>query len=213
MSVAVKVCGLTDASTLATAIGGGAAFVGFVFFPASPRVLTPSRAASLAAAVPPAAKRIGVVVDADDATLEAILAAVELDMLQCHGSETPARVAEIRERFRRPVIKAIAVADDEDVLSAGDYQEAADMLLFDGRPPPAASRPGGNASTFEWSLLRARQWRLPWILAGGLNIDNLASAVAQSGARIIDVSSGLELTPGRKDPARITAFLELARSL
>lgn len=163
--------------------------------------------------VPSVTKRIGVVVDADDATLEHILADVELDMLQCHGRESPARVAEIRARFRRPVIKAIAVADDEDVLSARQYEEAADMLLFDGRPPPVASRPGGNATTFEWSLLRSRRWRLPWILAGGLNIENLAAAVAESGASTIDVSSGLELTPGRKDPEKIAAFLDLARDL
>lgn len=213
MSVAVKICGLTDSATLAAAVSGGAAFVGFVFFPASPRALAPADAAPLAAAVPPVTKRIGVVVDADDATLEHILADVDLDMLQCHGAESPTRVAGIRARFGRPVIKAIAVADGEDIRKARQYEEAADMLLFDGRPPPTASRPGGNATTFEWSLLRSRDWRLPWILAGGLNIDNLAAAVAESGAMIIDVSSGLELTPGRKDPKKIAAFLDLAREL
>jgi phosphoribosylanthranilate isomerase len=213
MSVAVKVCGLTDASTLDVAVKGGAAFVGFVFFSASPRALTPLHASSLAAAVPAAVKRIGVVVDAEDAALEHILSTVELDLLQCHGSESPRRIAEIRSRFGRPVIKAIAVADAEDVSAARRYEEVVDMLLFDGRPPPTASRPGGNATPLPWSLLAARRWRRPWILAGGLNVDNLAAAVAESGARTIDVSSGVEVAPGRKDAGKIAAFLDLAQVL
>ena len=213
MSVAVKVCGLTDASALEAAVRGGAAFVGFVFFSASPRALTPLRAATLVAAVTAPVKRIGVIVDADNASLEHILSTVGLDMLQCHGTESPTRIVEIRARFKRPVIKAIAVAGDEDVLAARDYEDAADMLLFDSRPPPAASRPGGNAIPFPWSLLRARRCRRPWILAGGLNVDNLAAAVAQSGASTIDVSSGVESAPGRKDPTKIAAFLDLARDL
>ncbi len=213
MSVAVKVCGLTDASTLAVAIEGGAAFVGFVFFAASPRALTPLRASLLAAAVPAPVKRIGVVVDADDAKLEHILSVVGLDMLQCHGTESPARIADIRARFRRPVIKAIPVGSDADVRGARDYEDAADMLLFDSQPAPAASRPGGNATVFQWSLLHLKKWRRPWILAGGLSVGNLVSAVAQSGARTIDVSSGVEVAPGRKDPEKIIAFLELARDL
>lgn len=213
MSVAVKVCGLTDLPALDAALSGGAAYVGFVFFPASPRVLVPARAALLAAAVPPTTKRIGVIVDADDATLQDILASVDLDMLQCHGTKSPARVSEIRAQFRRPVIKAIAVASEEDVLAAHPYEDVADMLLFDGRPPPTASRPGGNATSFEWSLLRSRHWHRPWILAGGLSVDNLATAVAESGARTVNVSSSLEVAPGCKDPARITAILDLARDL
>lgn len=213
MPVAVKVCGLTEASTLDVAVKGGAAFVGFVFFPASPRALSLPQASSLAAAVPADVRRIGVVVDADDAALTAILSAVDLDLLQCHGTESPRRIAEIRSRFGRPVIKAIGVSRDEDLAAARDYEVAADMLLFDGRPPAAASRPGGNAIAFPWSLPRARNWRLPWILAGGLSADNLAQAVTESGARTVDVSSGVEIAPGRKDASKIATFLDLARTL
>ena len=213
MSVAVKVCGLTDAAMLEVAVERGAAFVGFVFFAASPRSLSPLQASVLAAAVPPPVKRVGVVVDADDAVLEQILSIVGLDMLQCHGAESPARIAEIRARFRRPVIKAIAIVDDADVRAAGEYEDTADLLLFDGRAGPEASRPGGNATSFKWSLLSSKSWRRPWILAGGLNAGNLAAAVAASGATTVDVSSGVELAPGRKDPRKIAAFLDLAREL
>jgi phosphoribosylanthranilate isomerase len=212
MRVAVKICGLTDAASVAAAVGGGARLVGFVFFPPSPRALSPAAARNLAAAVPAEVARVGVVVDADDDQLETLLSVVPLEYLQCHGGETPGRLAEIRARFRIPVIKAIAVAGREDVAAAERYEAAADMLLFDARAPAGSNRPGGNACRFDWALLR-RPWRRPWLLAGGLTAETVASAVAVSGAAALDVSSGVEDAPGRKSVARIEAFLAAARML
>lgn len=210
MALEVKICGLADAVALDAAVSGGARMVGFVFYPPSPRALAPAAAAALALRVPPGVSRVGLVVDADDAAIAAILAQVSLDLLQLHGSETPARVADVRSRFRLPVIKAIAVEDVDDLAAADPYVAVADRLLFDARPPKDATRPGGNARAFDWRLLAGRGWPVPWLLAGGLQADNLAEAVRLSGAAAVDVSSGVEDASGHKSVALIRAFLDAA---
>jgi phosphoribosylanthranilate isomerase len=213
MSVAVKICGLSSEAAVEAAIAGRAAYVGFVFYPPSPRSVTPQRAGELCAAVPAGVRRVGLFVDADDRAIEATLAAAPLDILQFHGGETPERVADTRQRFGRKVMKAIAVAGPEDVASASRYEEVADLLLFDAKPPPGATRPGGNGLIFDWELIASRVWRLPWLLSGGLTAESLPDAVRISGAAAVDVSSGVESSPGRKDPDKIRAFLEVARGL
>lgn len=214
MSLEVKICGVNAPEALAAARDGGAAFVGFIFYPPSPRYVSPEQAAALAAEKG-ATRAVAVTVDADDTTLAGIQRAVAIDLWQLHGAESPERVAEVRARFGLPVMKALKVAGPEDLAAAEAYQEAADRLLFDAKPPEGASGmlPGGNALAFDWQLLADRSWPRPWMLSGGLNADNLAEAVAVSGAAAVDVSSGVEHAPGRKDPGRIKTLLELARTL
>lgn len=211
--IEVKICGLKTAEAVGAAVDGGARYLGFVFFPPSPRNLEPAVAAPLMAAVPPSVKRVGLVVNADNATLEALLAACPLDMLQLHGHEMPERAAAIRARFGLPILKALPISDAGDVQAARGYEEVADMLLFDAKPPKDASRPGGNALAFDWTLLAGTSWKRPWLLAGGLHAGNLAEAVRLSGARGVDVSSGVEDSPGVKSLAKIRAFLDAARGL
>ena len=209
--IRAKICGINSPEAMTAAVAGGAAFVGLVFFPPSPRALTPAQAAALAALVPDSVCKVGLFVDPDDDTVAA--AAPSLDMLQLHGSEPPARAAALRQRFDRPVMKAIKVATAADLDTAGAYRDAVDWLLFDAAPPPDAAVPGGNARAFDWSLLAGRRWPKPWMLAGGLDATNVAAAVAASGARCVDVSSGVESARGHKDPALITAFLEAVAAL
>jgi phosphoribosylanthranilate isomerase len=152
-------------------------------------------------------------VDADDTAIAAVLKAAPLDILQFHGAESPARVAEANRRFSRPVMKAIAIAGPEDVDAAARYEDAADMLLFDAKPPPGATRPGGNGLAFDWQLIAGHRWRLPWMLSGGLTVELLPEAVRISGAVIVDVSSGVERSPGNKDTAKIRAFLAAAAAI
>jgi phosphoribosylanthranilate isomerase len=211
--IEVKICGLNTTSSVGAAVAGGARYVGFVFFPPSPRYVDPTYAVTLASFVPPGVLRVGVVVDADDATLHEILARVALDMLQLHGTEPPRRVAEVRERFGLPIMKAIAIAEEADLAEVADYVGVADRLLFDARSPANASRPGGNALTFDWRLLGGRRWPVPWLLAGGLDADNLAGAVRLTGAGAVDVSSGVEDAPGRKSVDKIRCFLAAAARL
>ena len=213
MAVAAKICGLGDEQSVQTAIAGGAAWVGFVFFPPSPRALSPARAAELARLVPEGVRKVGLFVAPDDALIAEVLAAVPLDLIQLHGQETPERVAEIREKFGVPVMKAVAVAEPADLDRARAYEAVADLLLFDARPPKGATRPGGNALAFDWALLKGSEWRRPWLLAGGLDAGNVAEAVRASGAAAVDVSSGVESAPGRKDPALIKAFLDAVKAL
>ncbi len=213
MAVAVKICGLNDSASVRAAVNGGAAMVGFVFFARSPRYVTPARQATLAAEVPPGVLKVGLVVDADDAMLDDLLAQARLDMLQLHGLENIERVEAIRARYGLPVMKAVAISGFKDIMLARDYETVADRLLFDARPPEGATRPGGNATAFDWLLLKDQSWRKPWLLAGGLNADNLAQAVAASGARAVDVSSGVEDRPGVKNPEKIQRFLAIARAL
>jgi len=213
VSVAAKICGLSTPETVAAAIAGGARFVGFVFFPPSPRNLPPARAGSLMRGVPDTVTRVGVFVDPDDDMLKRVLAAAPLDLVQLHGEESPERVAQIKQRFGRKAMKAIKVAAEGDLAAASRYIRVADWLMFDARPPKQATRPGGNALAFDWELLHARRWPLPWMLSGGLTPENVAEAVRISGATAVDVSSGVESAPGVKDVARIHAFLAAVRVL
>jgi phosphoribosylanthranilate isomerase len=213
MALEVKICGLKDAASVDAAVGGGARLTGFVFFPPSPRYLTPEAAAPLVARVPKGVTSVGLVVDLDDAAIEAILAKAALDMLQLHGQETPERVTAVRKRFGLPVMKAVALSAAEDIAKARTYEAVADRLLFDAKPPKGATRPGGNALAFDWELLRGTTWKLPWLLAGGLDAGNLKEAVSVSGAPGVDVSSGVETSPGVKSLAKIEEFLATARTL
>ncbi len=213
--VDAKICGLNDAGTLAMAVDAGAALVGFNFYPPSPRAVTAEAAAQLAATLPPGIKKVGLFVDPSDDDIATVLGRVDLDIIQLHGSESPARVAEIRRGFGRPVMKAVKIASRADLAETEAYDDAADMLLLDAKAPNdlADALPGGNGLTFDWNLIRDRRWRLPWMLAGGLDDRNVAEAVRISGADIVDVSSGVESAPGSKDPALIKAFLDAVKRL
>jgi len=213
VTIAVKICGISTEDALDAAIDGGAAYVGFVFFAASPRVITADRLKALAANVPEGIVRTGLFVDASDAEIAAAAATGCLDLLQLHGGETPDRVAEVRDTFELPVMKAVAIAGESDIARARAYEPSADRLLFDAKPPTAATRPGGNALGFDWALIRGQAWTRPWMLAGGLDTSNLGEAVAISGATAVDVSSGVEDSPGIKSPALIREFLRIAESL
>ena len=209
MPPAAKICGLSTPAAVQAALDGGAAYLGFVFFPASPRDIAPSRAAELAqparaAGVPV----VAVTVDAGDAELDAIMATLAPELIQLHGAETPARVAEVRARTGAQVIRALRVGEAADLEAARAFEGVADQLMFDARPPKGAALPGGNGAAFDWSILQGRRFARPWFLAGGLDAGNVAAAVAGSGAAQVDVSSGVESLPGVKDPAAIRAFLE-----
>jgi phosphoribosylanthranilate isomerase len=213
MQVRVKICGLRTAADVAAVAAAGAAYAGFVFFPKSPRHLTVAAARELALAAPDGLCKVALTVDADDATLDAIIAAVPLDMLQLHGHETPERVAEVKARYGLPVMKAMGVADEGDLSGLMEMSLAADQLLIDAKPAKDADLPGGNGLAFDWRLLVGRKWLRPWMLAGGLTPDNVAEAVRLTGARQVDVSSGVESAPGVKDAARIAAFVEAAQGV
>ena len=214
MSVAAKICGLSSEEAVAAAVEGGAAYLGFVFYPPSPRCVSPARAGALCAGVPASIRRVGLFVDADDAGIAAALDAAPLDILQFHGRESPQRVEQVKARFSRPVMKAIPIAGAEDVTPASLYEDCADFLLFDAKPPRRGDAlPGGNGLAFDWRLIAGRSWRLPWLLSGGLTAALLAEAVRISGASAVDVSSGVERRPGDKDPAKIREFLTVARGL
>jgi phosphoribosylanthranilate isomerase len=209
MRVLVKICGVSTPEAAAAAVEGGAGMVGLAFFAKSPRYVTPERAIELARAVP--VRKVGFFVDADDAAIDAALPA--LDLLQLHGHETPERVADLRKRTGKPVIKAVPLAVAADVAAARRYEGAADWLLFDAKPAPGAPRPGGNGVPFDWTLLAGTTWTVPWLLSGGLTPENVAAAVQATGAEAVDVSSGVESAPGRKDLGRIAAFLDAVRRL
>jgi phosphoribosylanthranilate isomerase len=206
----VKICGLRSRAEVAAAADAGAAYIGMVFFPRSPRHLTVGDARWVADGVPEGVLRVALVVDADDAALEEILEQVPLDMLQLHGRESPERVAAVRERFRLPVMKAVGVADESDLSAIDEQARAADQILVDARPPRDSELPGGTGLSFDWRLIRGRRWSVPWMLAGGLKPENVAEAVRMTGATQVDVSSGVERAPGFKDHARIAAFVQAA---
>lgn len=205
-NVRVKICGLRTLEDVATVAAVGVAYAGFVFFAKSPRHLTVDQARPLALSAPEGLCKVALTVDADDATLDAIVGGLPLDMLQLHGHETPDRVAEVKARYGLPVMKAVGVADEGDLAALLDYSLVADQVLVDAKPPRGAALPGGNGLAFDWRLVAQRRWLRPWMLAGGLTPDNVAEAVRLTGARQVDVSSGVESAPGVKDPARIRAF-------
>jgi phosphoribosylanthranilate isomerase len=214
MTVQVKICGITTPEALTAAVEGGARQIGLVFFPRSPRYMAPPMAAELARAVPTGVRVVGLFVDPDEEELEHVIGTVPLDILQLHGKETPERVAGIRQTWRMPVMKAIPVAEPEDLAPAELYAEVADILLFDAKPPRnVAALPGGNGIAFDWRLLQGRSWKKPWMLSGGLNAGNLAEAVRLTGASAVDVSSGVEDRPGHKDPVLVRDFLKVAAGL
>jgi phosphoribosylanthranilate isomerase len=206
----VKICGINDEAAMRAA--AGADMVGFVFFPASPRAVTPARAAALSATVAGGPLRVGLFVDPTDAALAETLDAVPLEILQLHGEETPDRCAAIRARFGRPVMKALGIASAADLEALDAYAPAVDRFLLDAKAPPGAALPGGNATPFDWTLTAGRPIPRPWLLAGGLTSGNVAAAIRASGAPGVDVSSGVEASRGVKDPARIAAFMAAART-
>lgn len=209
--VRVKICGLSTAEHVAAACAAGAAYLGFVFFPKSPRNVGIAQARDLAIEVPVGVAKVALVVNASDAELEAICAQVPLDMLQLHGREPPERVAEIRARFGLPVMKAVGVADPADLAAIAGYEAVADQILIDAKAPKGAALPGGNGLAFDWRLIAGREWQKPWMLAGGLTPENVAEAVRLTGARQVDVSSGVENAPGVKDAGLIRAFIRAAQ--
>jgi phosphoribosylanthranilate isomerase len=211
MTPIVKICGLSTALTLDAALDAGADMVGFVFFSKSPRHIDWTTARELGHQARGRATIVALSVDADDDTLKRIVEALSPDLMQLHGSETPARVKEISERFARPTMKAIGVATRADLAAANAYEGVADMLLIDAKPPKGAALPGGNGRPFDWRLTQDFHALVPWLLSGGLDPDTVGTAIVLSGARGVDVSSGVETAPGVKDPAKIKAFVAAAR--
>ncbi len=213
MSVEVKICGLKTPAALEAALAGGADYVGLVFFPPSPRNVALETAAALAAKARGRARIVALTVDPDNALLDAIVAAAAPDLIQLHGDETPERVAEIRGRWGRRIIKAVPVETAGDVQEARRYQAVADLVLFDARAPATSTRPGGNGAPFDWRSLLGLEDGLPFVLSGGLTPDNVADAIRLTGAAVVDVSSGVESRPGEKDPDLIRRFLRAAKGV
>lgn len=208
--IRTKICGLTRPEDVAAACAAGAGYLGFNFFPKSPRYVSPETARMLALDVPPGVAKVGLVVDADNAVLDGICETVPLDIIQLHGSETPERVAEVKARYGLPVIKAFGIRDPEDTELIARYSRVADQLLIDAKAPKGSELPGGNGLVFDWRLLAGRRWAVPWMLAGGLTPDNVALAIQMTGATQVDVSSGVEAAPGLKDAALMNAFVRNA---
>ena len=207
MSIPVKICGLKDPAQLAAAVEAGARYIGFNFFPKSPRSVTVEQAAKLMLDVPMGVAKVALVVNMDDEGIARIVNGTTADMIQLHGSESLQRVAEVKARFGLPVIKAIGIAGPEDAAQIDLYAGVADQLLIDAKAPKGADLPGGNGVTFDWRLVQRKYWPCPWLLAGGLTPDNVAEAIRLTGAKQVDVSSGVESAPGVKDPERVRAFI------
>jgi phosphoribosylanthranilate isomerase len=208
----VKICGLKTEAALEAALAGGADYVGLVFFPPSPRNITPETAGPLAARARGRARIVALMVDPDDALLDAVVSAVDPDLLQLHGEESPERVAEVRRRWARPVMKAVKIETAEDADAALAYRSTADLILFDARAPEDSPLPGGNGAAFDWGALASVKDKVAYMLSGGLTPDNVAEAIRATGARIVDVSSGVEARPGEKDPTLIQRFLRAAKA-
>lgn len=209
MTVTAKICGINDPEAMRAAIAGGASHVGLVFYPPSPRSVQPGEAMTLASVVPQQVQKVGLFVDPENDQIDKTLFVAKLDILQLHGDEPPDRVADLKSRTGKKVMKVIKVSDPSDLAQAEAYTRVADLLMFDAKPPKDMKNalPGGNAVSFDWRILSGRQWPLPWMLAGGLNAANVSDAVSLSDAPIVDTSSGVEDVPGRKNPEKITEFL------
>lgn len=203
-----KICGINSEAALKAAIDGGASMLGFVFYPPSPRALTTIEAAKLMAMVPDGILKVALLVDPDVRDVIALGKALPIDCVQLHGNESKELVAEIKSQTDLGVIKAVAIASIEDVKLAHEFETVADFLLLDAKAPVGSSRPGGNALVFDWELIAGETWAKPWLLAGGLSPENVAQAVTMSGAKIVDVSSGVEDSLGVKNPSKIAAFLK-----
>lgn len=208
--VAVKICGIRSPADVEAAADAGARYVGFNFFEKSPRYVDAPTAHGLENACPPWLARVALTVDAEDAFFDNMLRQVSFDFLQLHGSEPPARVSELKSRYGIPVIKVIGVAGPQDLDRISAYETVADQILVDAKAPKNADLPGGNGLPFDWQLIAGRHWSCPWMLAGGLNPDNVAAAIAATKAPQVDVASGVEMSPGVKDPGLITAFCRAA---
>lgn len=211
MAIEVKICGVRTVEAADAAIRARADYLGLVFHPASPRHVTAGQAAALAERARGRIRLVALLVEPDDAAIAAAIATAKPDFLQLHGGETPARVAEIRAKFGLPIIKALAVAEIADLALVPIYEQAADMLLFDAKAPTGAARPGGHGAAFDWRILAGRRVARPWLLAGGLDAQNVARAIATAEAPGVDVSSGVETAPGVKDAQMIGAFIAAAR--
>lgn len=207
----VKICGLTDPAHAEDAADLGASFVGAVFYEKSPRAVSFQRAAEIFEFIPAKVAKVGLFVDPTDALLNDAMNQLRLDYIQLHGQESAERVEAVRLEFGMPVIKALQIAADADLEAAKAYDGVADMLLFDAKPPAGADRPGGNGVAFNWSLLKASRWQSPWFLAGGLTPDIVEQAIAASGAKMVDVSSGVESAPAVKDYDKMAAFIAAAK--
>lgn len=212
MSIAVKICGIKDSASLQAAIDGGASYIGFVFVPSSRRYISVEQAEILSCQIPATVKSVGLFIDPSDKELQMALNKVTLNILQLHGNETPERIAEIRYKTKLPVIKAMRISTDDDFVNAQKYEAVCDMLLFDTKLSNDATK-GGTGISFDWNLMKSRNFSKPWMLAGGLNIDNLAEAIAKTNAKIIDLSSGAEDAEGNKSPEKIRQILELAANI
>ncbi|QAY95846.1 phosphoribosylanthranilate isomerase [Methylovirgula ligni] len=212
MGMIVKICGLSTPETLGAALAAGADMVGFVHFPKSPRHVPLAAAAALAGGVAGRARKVLLTVDAGDDLLAAAIAAFEPDILQLHGHEPPARVAALRAKFGRPVMKAIGLASAADVAGIADYEAVADLLLFDALPADVTALPGGNGRAFDWALLRGRRFAKPWLIGGGLTAETVGEAIRATGASGVDVSSGVESARGVKDIGKIASFIAAARA-
>lgn len=213
MPVQVKICGLSTPETLDAALAGGASHVGFVFFPKSPRNVTPDKAAALATRVQGKAKIVGLFVDPTPEDIDRVRAQVRLDVLQLHGDEHPALVSRLAMTNGLEMWKALPVRTAEDLKAAHTYRGSAHRILYDAKPPKGAELPGGNGLRFDWELLRGYSHPLPWALSGGLDSRNVSDAVQMTGATLVDVSSGVESAPGVKDVDKIAAFLKAASNL
>ena len=211
MGVQAKICGISTPEAVSAALEGGAAYLGFMFFEKSPRNVAPEAAWRLAQPARSKAKVVAVLVDPTDAEADRIAATLKPDLIQLHGKETPARARAIAQRTGAGIIKVVPVGEAGDLAAAADFEAVAEHLMFETKPPKDAERPGGLGAAFDWTLMAGRRFQRPWFLAGGLDPWNIAEAVQQSGAPILDVSSGVERGPGLKDPALIRAFLAAAK--
>lgn len=210
--VSVKICGLATVDDVRACADAGANYMGLVFFEKSPRNITIPAARGLALAAPMGLAKVALVVNPSDAELDAITGTVPLDMLQLHGRETPERVAEVKAHYGLPVMKAVGIADGDDLPKLESYFGVADQILVDAKPPKGGELPGGNGLSFDWRLIAGRRWPCPWMLAGGLTAENVAEAVKMTGAKQVDVSSGVEDAPGLKNAELIQKFVQSSRA-
>ncbi len=210
--VRVKICGVTNQQLMQDVGNAGAQYAGLVFFEKSPRCLTLQKARSIAIEAPTGLAKVALAVNPSDSFLDSLITEVPLDMIQLHGNETPQRVTEIKQKTGLPVMKAVGVAEPEDLKNLDIYASVADQLMVDAKPPKDAKLPGGNGFTFDWRLLQGRRWTVPWMLAGGLNPENVAQAITMTGAQQVDVSSGVESSPGKKDKQKIIDFVRAAQT-